>query len=231
VIALDSHYRETLAGRTRVKIVCVGLNYVDHAAEAKMALPVQPLLFAKWPSAVVGSGASIVLPEGVDQVDYEGELAVVIGRRVRRVAAADALDVVAGFTCLNDVSARGIQLGDGQWTRGKSFDSFCPLGPRIVPREAITDPQSLGIRTRLNGNVVQDATTADMIFSIAEIIEFVSRAITLEPGDIVATGTPPGVALGQDVPRWLEAGDVVEVEIEGIGVLSNPVVEEKGPGT
>jgi 5-carboxymethyl-2-hydroxymuconate isomerase len=206
-----------------VKIVCVGLNYVDHAREVDLELPEQPLLFAKWPNAVIASGEPIVIPRGVEQVDYEAELAAVIGARVKGVSVENALEAVGGYTCLNDVSARTLQFADGQWTRGKSLDTFCPIGPRVVPREEIGDPQSLRISCRLNGELVQDASTADMIFGVAELIAYISETITLEPGDVIATGTPPGVALGRADPRYLQDGDSIEVEIEGIGILANPV--------
>jgi 5-carboxymethyl-2-hydroxymuconate isomerase len=206
------------------KIVCVGLNYLDHSREVELALPERPLLFAKWPNAVIASGEPIVIPKGVEQVDYEAELAAVIGARVKGVSAENALEAVAGYTCLNDVSARALQFADGQWTRGKSLDTFCPVGPRVVPREEIDDPQALRISCRLNGETVQDASTADMIFGVAELIAYVTETITLEPGDLLATGTPAGVALGQESPRWLQDGDLVEVEIEKIGVLASPVV-------
>jgi 5-carboxymethyl-2-hydroxymuconate isomerase len=206
-----------------MKIVCVGLNYLDHAREVKAELPERPLLFAKWPSACIDSGEAIVIPPGVTTVDYEAELAAVVGTRIKRVSVENALEAIAGYTCFNDVSARELQFSDGQWTRAKSFDTFCPMGPRIVPRDEVGDPQALRIQCRLNGESVQDASTADMIFSVAEIVSFVSEAITLEPGDVIATGTPPGVAFGRSEPRYLEDGDVVEVEIQGIGVLVNPV--------
>jgi 2-keto-4-pentenoate hydratase/2-oxohepta-3-ene-1,7-dioic acid hydratase in catechol pathway len=207
-----------------MKIVCVGLNYVDHAREVELALPERPLLFAKWPNAVIASGEAIVIPAGVEQVDYEAELAAVIGTRVKGVSVENALEAVAGYTCLNDVSARVLQFADGQWTRAKSLDTFCPIGPRVVPRDEVGDPQSLRISCRLNGEVVQDGSTADMIFGVAELVAFISETITLEPGDVIATGTPPGVAFGQADPRYLRDGDAVEVEIERIGVLANPVV-------
>lgn len=209
-----------------MKIVCVGLNYLDHAREVEAELPERPLLFAKWPSACIDSGEAIVIPPGVTTVDYEAELAAVVGTRIKRVSVENALEAIAGYTCLNDVSAREAQFSDGQWTRAKSFDTFCPMGPRIVPRDEVGDPQTLRIQCRLNGEAVQDASTADMIFSVAEIVSFVSEAITLEPGDVVATGTPPGVAFGRSEPRYLEDGDEVEVEIDGIGVLVNPVRAE-----
>ncbi len=203
------------------KIVCVGLNYRDHAREQGAELPKRPMLFAKWQTSLIGPGEPIVLPAISSQVDYEGELAVVIGERVKGVPAARALDVVAGYVCANDVSARDLQFGDGQYTRGKSLDSFCPVGPHVV--EDVGDPQSLRIRTLVNGEVMQDGTTADMVFSVAEIIAFTSEAITLEPGDLVLTGTPAGVGVWRDPKVFLQAGDEVAVQIERIGTLSNPV--------
>ena len=207
-----------------MKVVCVGLNYVDHAREVELALPEKPLLFAKWQSAVIASGEPIVIPAGVEQVDYEAELAAVIGARVKGVSVENALEAVAGYTCLNDVSARVLQFADGQWTRAKSLDTFCPIGPRVVPRDEVGDPQSLRIQCRVNGESLQEASTADMIFGVAELVAYVSETITLEPGDVIATGTPPGVAFGRPDGRYLQDGDTVEVEIERIGVLTNPVV-------
>ena len=205
------------------KIVCVGLNYRDHAEESGMEPPSRPLVFAKWPSSLVGPGEAIVLPEQAQEVDYEAELGVVIGKRAHKVSVDDALDHVGGYFCANEVSARDVQFADGQWTRGKSFDTFCPMGPRVVPRDEIADPQALRIACRVNGETRQDSTTANMIFGVAEIISFATQAITLEPGDVIATGTPAGVAMGQPEPRYLHPGDTVEVEIEGIGVLTNQV--------
>jgi len=207
-----------------MKVVCVGLNYLDHAREVELALPEKPLLFAKWQSAVIASGEPIVIPAGVEQVDYEAELAAVIGARVKGVSVENALEAVAGYTCLNDVSARVLQFADGQWTRAKSLDTFCPIGPRVVPRDEVGDPQSLRIQCRVNGKTLQDGSTADMIFGVAELIAYVSETITLEAGDVIATGTPPGVAFGRPDARYLQAGDTVEVEIERIGALVNPVV-------
>jgi 5-carboxymethyl-2-hydroxymuconate isomerase len=206
-----------------MKIVCVGLNYVDHAREVDLALPEKPLLFAKWQSAVIASGEPIVIPPGVEQVDYEAELAAVIGTRVKRASVENALEAVDGYTCLNDVSARALQFADGQWTRAKSIDTFCPIGPRVVPRDEVGDPQSLRISCRVNGETMQDASTGDMIFGVAELIAYVTETMTLEPGDVLATGTPPGVALGRADGRYLQRGDTVEVEIERVGVLTNPV--------
>jgi 2-keto-4-pentenoate hydratase/2-oxohepta-3-ene-1,7-dioic acid hydratase in catechol pathway len=209
------------------KIVCVGLNYLDHAQEGGMELPKAPLLFAKWPNTLIGDGEAIVLPPEATEVDYEAELGVVIGTVAKRVSETDALDHVEGYICLNDVSARDMQFGDGQWTRGKSLDTFCPVGPRLVPREEIDDPQQLGIRCIVNGEALQDSSTAQMIFSVAEIIAYVSQVITLEPGDLIATGTPAGVGVFRDPKILLKDGDEVSVEIEGLGTLTNPVQKER----
>ena len=208
------------------KIVCVGLNYRDHAEEQGAELPQAPLLFAKWPSSLVGPGDAIVLPHTSARVDYEAELGVVIGERVKGVSAENALEAVRGYLCLNDVSARDFQFGDGQWTRGKSPDTFCPVGPRLVPREQVPDPQALRIRCLLNGEVMQDSTTANMIFSVAEVIAYASATSTLEPADLIATGTPAGVGVFRKPPRLLRDGDEVTVEIEGLGALTNPVRAE-----
>ena len=204
------------------KIVCVGLNYRDHAEESGMELPERPLLFAKWPSSLIGPGQPILIPEQAKQVDYEAELGVVIGTRARRVSVENALDHVAGYLCANEVSARDVQFADGQWTRGKSFDTFGPIGP-LVPASEVPDPQALRIRCVLNGEVVQDSSTAQMVFTVAEVIAFVSDGITLEPGDLILTGTPPGVGLGRTPPLYLADGDEVRVEIDGVGSLTNPV--------
>jgi 2-keto-4-pentenoate hydratase/2-oxohepta-3-ene-1,7-dioic acid hydratase in catechol pathway len=205
------------------KIVAVGLNYRDHAEESGTPVPATPITFAKWPSSLLAHGEAIVLPDGIDAVDYEAELGVVIDREVRDVSAANALDCVRGYVCINDVSARRIQAQDGQWTRAKSFDTFSPVGPRLVPAAAIADPQSLGIRCRINGELLQDGHTANMVFTVAELIAFISTSTTLLPGDLIITGTPGGVGAGRTPERYLAAGDVVEVEIDGIGVLRNEV--------
>jgi 2-keto-4-pentenoate hydratase/2-oxohepta-3-ene-1,7-dioic acid hydratase in catechol pathway len=205
------------------KIICVGLNYRDHAEETGAELPKAPLLFAKWGNTLIGHGEPILLPAASQEVDYEAELGVVIGTGGRNIAEADALGHVRGYICVNDVSARDLQSADGQWTRGKSPDTFCPVGPRLVPREEIDDPQALAIRCILNGETMQDSTTANMIFSVAEIIAYVSRTITLEPGDLIATGTPAGVGVFRDPKVLLEDGDEVTVEVEGLGALTNPV--------
>jgi 2-keto-4-pentenoate hydratase/2-oxohepta-3-ene-1,7-dioic acid hydratase in catechol pathway len=209
------------------KIVCVGLNYRDHAEEQGAELPKAPLLFAKWPSALIGPDEAIVLPRTSTRVDYEAELGVVIGERVKGVSEENALEAVRGYLCLNDVSARDLQFGDGQWTRGKSPDTFCPVGPHLVPRDEVPDPQALGIRCLVNGEVMQDSTTANMIFSVAEVIAYASATTTLEPGDLIATGTPAGVGVFRKPPRLLQDGDEVTVEIEGLGALTNPVRAEE----
>jgi 2-keto-4-pentenoate hydratase/2-oxohepta-3-ene-1,7-dioic acid hydratase in catechol pathway len=209
------------------KIVCVGLNYRDHAEEQGAELPEAPLLFAKWPNALIGPGEAIVLPRASTRVDYEAELGVVIGERVKGVSEENALEAVRGYLCLNDVSARDFQFGDGQWTRGKSPDTFCPVGPRLVPRDEVPDPQALRIRCLLNGEALQDSTTANMVFSVAEVIAYASATVTLEPGDLIATGTPAGVGVFRKPPRLLQDGDEVTVEIEAVGALTNPVRAEE----
>src|SRR5262245_23867976 len=206
------------------KIIAVGLNYRDHAEEQGARLPDRPLLFAIWPNALIGPGEAIVIPPITEQVDWEAELAVVIGARVRGVSAAQALEAVAGYTCLNDVSAREVQKNDRQFTRGKSFDTFCPVGPVFVPASEIPDPQKLSIRAILNGDVLQDSTTGNLVFGVAELIEFITEAITLEPGDVIATGTPAGVGAFRDPPVFMQPGDEITIEIERIGALTNPVV-------
>jgi 2-keto-4-pentenoate hydratase/2-oxohepta-3-ene-1,7-dioic acid hydratase in catechol pathway len=206
------------------KIVCVGLNYRDHAIESGMEIPTTPVLFGKFGNTAIGNGEPIVLPADSTQVDYEAELAVVIDRPARNVGVDDALDFARGYLCANDVSARDFQFADGQWFRGKGLDTFCPLGPALVPASEIPDPQALAIACRVNGETLQDSSTKEMIFSVAELISFVSRGITLDPGDVILTGTPVGVGFARKPPVLLHAGDVVEVEIEGIGVLANPVV-------
>jgi 2,4-didehydro-3-deoxy-L-rhamnonate hydrolase len=205
------------------KIVCVGLNYRDHAAEGGAEIPAEPVLFAKWPNALVGTGDAIRLPEASDFVDYEAELGVVIGRRAARVSAEDAPLYIAGYVAANDVTARDLQLSDGQWVRSKSFDTFLPVSG-ITPADQVQDPQNLRIRTTLNGRVMQDSTTANMVFGVNEIVSFVSGAITLEPDDLILTGTPAGVGAFRDPRVRLEAGDEITVEIEAVGEVTNPVV-------
>lgn len=205
------------------KIVAVGRNYREHAAEEGVDVPAIPLLFAKFPSAIIGPGDEIRWPAQLtDSVDYEAELAVVIGKTARDVPVETALEHVFGYTCLNDVSARDLQFGDGQWVRAKSIDTFCPIGPVVVTSDEIPDPQALGIRCRVNGELLQEASTNQMYFTVAEIISYCSRSFTLEPGDLIATGTPSGVGVFRKPPLYLGDGDVVTVEIDGIGSLSNP---------
>lgn len=212
-------------------IFCIGLNYRKHAEETKAALPEFPVLFMKSPGAVHHPGLPIQLPRTLrsDTVDYECELAVVIGKAARNVPKARALEHVLGFTCANDVSARDWQKqgGGGQWCRGKTFDTFCPLGPVLVTPNEIPNANALKIATRVNGETLQESNTADMIFDIPTLIEFLSASTTLLPGTVILTGTPSGVGMARTPQRWLQPGDTVEIEIEGIGILRNPVEEEK----
>lgn len=204
------------------KVVAIGRNYREHTDEEGAAPPAAPLVFSKWPSSVIGAGAEIRWdPALTTQVDYEAELAVVIGRVARRVTEADALDHVFGYTCLNDVSARDLQFGDGQWTRGKSLDTFCPMGPMLVTADEIADPQDLDITCRVDGRILQSASTSQMFFGVAAIISYCSQSFSLEPGDVIATGTPGGVGIFRDPPILLGDGDEVTVEIESIGRLVN----------
>lgn len=220
-----------LAPVAATQLLCIGLNYRRHAEETKARIPEQPVLFMKSLNAVQNPGDPIILPRHLrsDQVDYECELAVVIGKDCRNVSADQALDYVLGYTCANDVSARDWQIkwGGGQWCRGKSFDTFAPMGPRLVTADEIPDPNALGIRTILNGERVQDWNTSDMIFNVRQLIEFLSGSTTLVPGTVILTGTPHGVGMAKDPPRWLTPGDTVTIEIDSIGALTNPVVEER----
>jgi 2-keto-4-pentenoate hydratase/2-oxohepta-3-ene-1,7-dioic acid hydratase in catechol pathway len=207
------------------KIICLGLNYSDHAAEAAMALPKAPVLFPKYRNSLAGPHDDIVVPKvATEALDYEVELAVVIGRRATEVTAADALTYVAGYSAFDDVSARDLQMQTSQWAPGKAIDTFAPMGPGIVPAAEIGDPQNLMLTTRVNGAVLQHESTKRMIFPIAQTIEFITSFMTLEPGDVIATGTPAGVGFARKPPIRLHAGDVVEVEIEKIGTLRNTVV-------
>ena len=207
-------------GRSEPKIICVGLNYHAHAAEGDRELPKAPLLFGKFATTLVGDGDAIVLPDGVGHVDSEAELAAVIGKTIKDVSEDEALDAVAGYTCANDISARDAQFGDVQWFRGKGFDTFCPVGPTIVE---LDDPSDVRVQQRLNGEVLQDSRTSMLIFSIPELISYASKVMTLEPGDLILTGTPEGVGVFRDPKLSMKPGDVVEVEVEGIGVLRNEV--------
>ncbi len=208
------------------KLICIGLNYRDHAAESKMPLPASPVTFSKYSTAVTHPSAPVYLPAVSQQVDYEAELAVVIGRRAKHVTRERAYHYVLGYTNLNDVSARDLQFADKQWQRGKSCDSFAPMGPAIVTADAVPNPHVLGIRLRLNGEVMQDSSTAQLIFGVDQLIAFLSETVTLEPGDVIATGTPSGVGFARTPPVFLKPGDIMEVEVEGLGVLSNPVLAE-----
>jgi 2-keto-4-pentenoate hydratase/2-oxohepta-3-ene-1,7-dioic acid hydratase in catechol pathway len=206
------------------KIIAIGRNYVDHAIEGGQTPPAAPLIFTKLPNSLNAHGAPIVLPSISSQVDYEAELAVVIGCRAKRVSEADALNYVFGYTLINDVSARDLQFGDGQWVRGKGLDGFAPLGPFITTRDEISDVHALRIEGRLNGQVMQSSNTGKMIFKVPYLISYISQGITLEPGDVIATGTPEGVGIFRKPPVLLKAGDVFEVIIESLGTLSNTIV-------
>jgi 2-keto-4-pentenoate hydratase/2-oxohepta-3-ene-1,7-dioic acid hydratase in catechol pathway len=208
------------------KIICVGLNYRLHASESRVAVPAKPVLFAKFPNSLTGHRAPIHYPPVTTQLDYEGELAVIIGRRSSRVSVDDALGAVGAYTILNDVSARDLQAAEPQWIRAKSLNDFAPVGPYAVVPDPGFDPATFRIRTTVSGELRQDASCSDMVFSVAEIIAFISEAITLEPGDLISTGTPPGVGLGLDPPRYLSPGDTISVEIGGIGTLTNHVVAQ-----
>jgi 2-keto-4-pentenoate hydratase/2-oxohepta-3-ene-1,7-dioic acid hydratase in catechol pathway len=208
------------------KIICIGLNYRDHAAESGAAVPDEPILFSKYPSALVGHQAEIVLPEVSHEVDYEAELVVVVGRRGKNIPRERAMEHVAGYAVGHDVSARDWQLQKPgkQWMVGKTFDTFAPIGPALVTTDEVPDPHALGIRLRLNGKTMQDSNTNQLIFHVDFVISYLSRIVTLEPGDVIFTGTPPGVGMARKPPVWLQPGDVVEVEIDGLGTLRNTVV-------
>jgi len=208
------------------KIICIGLNYRDHAEESGMAIPTKPVIFSKFSSCIIAPNEPIVVPDESIQTDYEAELAVVIGRTATNVSREDAMNYIFGYANFNDVSARDFQFADAQWQRGKSCDTFAPIGPFIATADEVPDPQDLSIKFRLNGETMQNSTTGQMIFGVAELVEYLSRYFTLEPGDIIATGTPPGVGFARKPPVYLKEGDVCEVEIEGLGILSNPV---RGP--
>ena len=209
-----------------MKIICVGRNYAEHAAELGDAPPEAPLIFGKFTNTLIGPGEPIVLPLEATHVDAEAELAVEIGVAGRRIAESSALDHVRGYRCANDVSARNIQYSEDQWTRAKGFDTFCPLGAELVPVSELGDGSGLRVVQRLNGEVLQDGNTRDLLFSVPFLVAYISNTFTLEPGDLILTGTPPGVGWARDPKVSLAAGDVVGVEVEGIGTLSNPVAAE-----
>jgi 2-keto-4-pentenoate hydratase/2-oxohepta-3-ene-1,7-dioic acid hydratase in catechol pathway len=209
------------------KIICLGLNYADHAKEGGVPIPKDPVLFSKYATALIGHGDAIVLPPVSKEVDYEAELVIVVGKRGRGLAGHQAMDYIAGYTIGHDVSARDWQLKkDGkQWMVGKTFDTFAPTGPVLVTADEVPDPHNLGIRLRLNGQTMQNSNTKQMIFSVDAVLAYLSQVFTLEPGDLIFTGTPPGVGFARKPPVFLQAGDVVEVEIDGLGVLRNCVVQ------
>jgi 2-keto-4-pentenoate hydratase/2-oxohepta-3-ene-1,7-dioic acid hydratase in catechol pathway len=208
------------------KIICIGLNYRDHAEETGAKIPEEPVVFAKFSTAVIGPGENICLPKMSSKVDYETELAVIIGKRGKHIPAEEALDYVAGYTCFNDVSARDLQFRDGQWIKGKTPDTFAPMGPHMVTADEIPDPGVLQIKLILNDQVMQESNTNQLIFPVPQLIAYLSQLVTLEPGDVIATGTPSGVGTARDPQVFLKPGDVVTVEIEGIGRLTNTVVAE-----
>lgn len=206
------------------KIIGIGLNYEDHAAETGQDKPEKPIVFAKYPNTIAGPGDAVRIPAITQKPDYEAELAVVIGRRAKNVSESEALDCVFGYMNANDVSSRDLQFSEGgQWTRSKSIDTFSPIGPYIVTTDEVPDPQKLSVRCVLNGETMQDGNTSDMIFSVAHIVSFLSTGMTLEPGDIIMTGTPAGVGSARDPQVWLRDGDEVTIEVEGLGTLTNPV--------
>jgi len=209
-----------------LKIICLGLNYFDHAAETNAAVPDEPVIFMKPHTTIIGPNESIIKPKLVKRLDYEGELAIVMGKKAKNIPVSEAQEHIFGYTILNDVSARDFQFKDGQWTRGKSFDTFAPTGPCITTTNQLSDTANLAVRTWVNGELRQNSTTRNMAFSVSEIVHHLSRVMTLEPCDIIATGTPAGVGFAMKPPRFLKNDDVVRIEIEGIGVLENTVKEQ-----
>lgn len=209
------------------KVICIGLNYRDHAVESQMAVPEEPVFFNKFTTSLIGEGQAIRLPPVSKQVDYEAELAVVIGTAGKRIPIERAMDHVAGYTILNDVSARDLQFRGGQWIKGKALDTFAPLGPWIVTADEIADPHRLPVKLWLNDRLMQESNTDQLIFNVPQLIHYLSQLFTLEPGDIIATGTPPGVGFARKPPVFLKDGDRVRIEIGGIGALNNPVVQEE----
>ncbi|MFS0824640.1 fumarylacetoacetate hydrolase family protein [Bacillus sp. 1P02SD] len=205
------------------KIICVGLNYLDHCRETNMDPPSSPVIFSKYANALIGNQASVILPINSNQVDFEAELAVVIGKEAKGISEEEAEDYIFGYTIMNDVSARDIQFADGQWSRGKSADTFAPIGPAIVTKEEVGNPHQLEISLRLNDEIMQHSNTENLIFKIPYIVSFLSQSMTLKPGDIIATGTPPGVGMGRNPQVWLKEGDQISITIEKIGTLLNDV--------
>jgi 2-keto-4-pentenoate hydratase/2-oxohepta-3-ene-1,7-dioic acid hydratase in catechol pathway len=209
------------------KIICIGLNYRDHAIESGMPIPETPTMFAKFATSVIGPGAAIVLPKASTRPDYEAEMAVVIGKGGRHIPEAKWREHVFGYTILNDVSARDFQMATSQWMIGKTFDTFAPMGPAIVTADEIEDPHQLAISLELSGDIMQNSNTSNLVFGVPALIAYLSSVFTLEPGDVIATGTPPGVGFARTPPRYLKAGDEVRVRVEGLGELYNPVVAEQ----
>jgi 2-keto-4-pentenoate hydratase/2-oxohepta-3-ene-1,7-dioic acid hydratase in catechol pathway len=209
------------------KIICVGRNYMDHCLEQNKPVPEKPILFSKFRTAIIGPGDEIVRPRATERLDFEGELAFVIGKEGRNIPIDRSMEYVAGYTILNDVSARDLQFSDGQWLRGKSCDTFAPMGPFLATKDEIEDPHNLSIKVTVNGDTMQDSNTGSMIFRIPDLVSFISATMTLSPGDVVATGTPAGVGVFRDPPVFLKAGDTVAIEIEGLGSLTNVVVDEE----
>ena len=224
--ALREEWRRRFGRDEPAKIICVGLNYRDHAEEQGVDLPEEPLLFAKFGNTLCDSGDAILLPPEATHVDAEAELGVVIGRRVRRIGVDDALDAVAGYVCANDVSARNLQFKDGQWLRGKGFDTFCPVSVPLVPVEELGEAADLRVVQRLNGETLQDSRTSQLVFGIRAVVAHAASVFTLEPGDLLLTGTPAGVGVFRDPKVALKRGDEVEIEVEGVGSLRNPVAAE-----
>jgi acylpyruvate hydrolase len=229
--ASATHDLETVALQAPIprpgKIICIGLNYRDHAEESGQPVPDYPTVFAKYANCIIGPGEPIVLPAVTEQVDYEAELAFVIGRRARHVGEDEALEYVGGYVPFNDVSARDFQMRTSQWTLGKTFDTFGPIGPALVTADEIGDPHDLAIRLMIGDEVLQESNTRHLIFPIHHLIAYLSQIMTLEPGDVIATGTPAGVGMARNPKRFLRPGDVVRVEIEGLGTLENPVIAEQ----
>jgi 2-keto-4-pentenoate hydratase/2-oxohepta-3-ene-1,7-dioic acid hydratase in catechol pathway len=208
------------------KLLCIGLNYRDHAIESKMELPKTPVVFTKFSNSIIGPGDTVILPKASTQPDYEAELAIVIGKGGRNIDAADWEKHVFGCTIINDISARDIQMATSQWSLGKSFDTFCPMGPAIVSLDELGDPHKLAIKLSIGGEYLQDSNTDQLVFKTGELIAYLSSIMTLSPGDIISTGTPAGVGLGRTPKRWLQAGETMTIEIEGIGKLINPLLSE-----
>jgi len=209
------------------KIICIGLNYRDHAAETNSPIPNYPVVFAKYANAVIGPDDPIILPKVTEQVDYEAELGFVIGKKGRYISEADAMSYVAGYLIVNDISARDYQSRTSQWTMGKTFDTFAPMGPALVTADEVPDPHNLNIKLTVGNEVLQNSNTCNLIFNVPKLVASLSEVMTLEPGDVVSTGTPPGVGMARNPKRWLKAGETVKVEIDKLGVLSNPIVGEK----